>query len=293
LGCLGLFVDLSSVDTPARAYLEGDERAYVDGSLHPAVYGTGVEDLFNGGFYFDQGPFGLALHGSPYHIVDGGEDITAAYRLMPTDGVTFTSSLEVGLEGGPEGNLSLRVRTVAYAYHRRTESLWRSDALDLGDPASRAAHRYEVDGPHDYQQLEALFESEPPQALTGVGVYRPPGEASFTMRAPEGARRLRLRRRLDAGFPGQEAQVWLDGEVAARFPPEGANIHRRWREVDLDLPERQPSSSPEVEIRVVALPNPWPPPPPTTFTAFVWELWTDQPSVLFADGFESGDTSAW
>jgi hypothetical protein len=98
----------------SREYLEGDERIYIDGSAEPVVHGTGVEDIFNAGFYFDQGPFQMALHGSPYHLDLGKgrqrEDVTAAYRLMLTDATTFNKSLRADLEAGPTGNLSLRRR---------------------------------------------------------------------------------------------------------------------------------------------------------------------------------------
>ena len=40
-------------------YLEGDERAYFDNAIAPGWYGTGVEDFFDGGFYFDHGAFAL------------------------------------------------------------------------------------------------------------------------------------------------------------------------------------------------------------------------------------------
>jgi hypothetical protein len=40
-----------------RGYLEGDERAFVDDASAPAWYGTGIEDFFDGGFYFDHGAF--------------------------------------------------------------------------------------------------------------------------------------------------------------------------------------------------------------------------------------------
>ncbi|HXU44984.1 MAG TPA: DUF2961 domain-containing protein, partial [Thermoanaerobaculia bacterium] len=49
---VGLFAEIGSVGTLSREVLEGDERVYLDGSRHPGIYGTGVEDLFNGGFYF-------------------------------------------------------------------------------------------------------------------------------------------------------------------------------------------------------------------------------------------------
>jgi hypothetical protein len=66
---VGLFQELGAVSGGDTSYFEGDERVYLDGSKHPQLYGTGVEDFFGGGFGFDLTPFGLALHGSPYHMV--------------------------------------------------------------------------------------------------------------------------------------------------------------------------------------------------------------------------------
>ncbi len=49
----------------SRSYLEGDERFYVDDSLSPAFYGTGTEDFYNGGWYFDHGAVHFALARQP------------------------------------------------------------------------------------------------------------------------------------------------------------------------------------------------------------------------------------
>lgn len=291
---VGLFADLGSVDTTSRAYLEGDERLFIDGSLHPAVYGTGTEDLFNGGFYFDQGEFQLALHGEPYHLSVTGEDITGMYRLMPVDGVTFTRGLRAGLEGGSVGDLSLRARTVAYLYHQDEPGLFRCDVLDLGDPKSRQDHGYVVDGVHEFRELDSFFEGKPPVALLGTGVYRPAGTAHFVLSVPADARRLRLRRRLDASIPWQVADVWVDGLLVSRFPPVDPNPYRPWREIDLDLPKTEPTPTDhDIQVSVIATTNPTGQPEDIDFTAFVWELWTDVEVPLFADGFESGQTTAW
>lgn len=291
---VGLFVELTSVESLSRAYLEGDERVFLDQSLHPGVYGTGTEDLFNGGFYFDQGEFGAALHGMPYHRVSGGEDTTAAYRLMPTDGPTWSHGVRAGLEGGPEGDLSVRVRSVAYIYRHTEPGLWLWDRLDLGDAASRAAHAYGADGQVEYNELDGLFEGEPPRSLRAVGAYRTPGTARFTVRRPAGARWLRLRRRLDAGVAWQAAEIWVDGQRLAASPPLGATTFRRWREIDVDLPPVARAGAPtDLDVAVLALPAPGAPPGETVFTAFEWQLWADVDPLIFSDGFESGDPAAW
>lgn len=290
---VGLFVDLGSVDTTSRQYLEGDERIYLDGSRHPNPHGTGTEDFFNGGFYFDQGSFLTPLHGSPYHLEPAAEDVTAAYRWFLTDPVPFEAGIRAGLEGGPTSNLSVRVRTVAYHYTRPEQGLWRWDVLDLGDAGSRSRHDWSASGDWTLQGLDGEFEGEPPESLQGTGVYRPGGSVSFHLRVPEGATRLRLRRLFDAGLGGQQADVKLEGKTVASFPPVPENPDRRWREEDLDLPESAVPQSDALDLTIVALPNPAIPPPNPVFTEFRYELWADVDPTLFADGFESGDLSGW
>ena len=213
---VGIFADLGSVKTTSRQYLEGDERVFLDGSKHPNPHGTGTEDIFNGGFYFDQGSFSSPLHGSPYHWRKGGEDVTAAYRWFLTDGIPWDHAIQAGLEGGPTSNLELRVRTVAYHYSRPEPGLWLWDVLDLGDGDSRSRHAWSVDGDSSLESLDSLFEGEPPESLQAAGVYRPPGTAQARFAIPEGATRVRVRRRLDAGFGGQRADLWVAGRAGGR-----------------------------------------------------------------------------
>ena len=289
---IGFFAELGSVATNSRIYLEGDERVFIDGSLHPSVYGTGVEDFFNGGFYFDQGPFSMALHGSPYPQMNvAGEVKSAAYRLMPTDGITFTSGIRAGLEGGPTNNVAMRLRSVAYYYQRPEPGLRLWDVLDVGDAASRAEHDYKVAGPHTFEVLDSLFEGEPPRALTATGAYRAAGTADFVLRGHETSTRYRLRRRFDAGLAGQEAEIHVGGTFVGAVPPAYVNADRRWREVDVDLASAAAEGG-ELAVSVVGLPA-GASGGDGTFTEFTYELWADVASEVFADGFESGDFSGW
>ena len=234
---VGLFVELGSVGNAIRGYLEGDEQVFIDGSPYPSVYGTGVEDFYNGGFYFDQGSFLLPLHGSPYQVgTDTGEDVTSAYRLMLTDAISFASNLSAGVQAGPTSNVSMRARTVAFYYLRPQPRLVRTDVLDLGDLESRSEHGYEVIGQHRFQTLNGFFEGEPLVGLEASGVYRPLGRAQFVLRAHPLARSWRLRRRLDAGLGGQRADIYVNGVFVAQFPAVPENPSRRWREIDIDLP---------------------------------------------------------
>ncbi len=113
---VGLAAQLGSVATLQRRYLEGDERVYVDGAPEPRLHGTGIEDFFNGGFYFDQGEFGRPLHGMTAHQTAGGEDRVSAYRLLLADAVPFARELRVDLEPGTTGEVPMRARAVSWYY---------------------------------------------------------------------------------------------------------------------------------------------------------------------------------
>ena len=55
LSVMGIAGDIS--------YLEGNEQFFVDGEKRASTLGTGTEDYFNGGWYYNQGRFALPLHG--------------------------------------------------------------------------------------------------------------------------------------------------------------------------------------------------------------------------------------
>jgi hypothetical protein len=264
---VGLFSELGSVGPLDTSYFEGDERVFLDDSEHPQLYGTGVEDFFNGGFGFDLGPFGLALHGSPYHMVQDGSIVTAAYRLMLTDPVPFANRIRVGLEGGPVGDVSMRARTVAYYYLRPGPALVRRDVLEVGLASSRQDHCYVADGPWIVRRVRGAFEGEPPVDVAGAVLSRSPGAASFVLRGASGPR-LRIRRRFDAGTAAQRADVFVDGRLVGTFPPSEANPYRRWRETDLDILAGQG----DLAVSVVAYPDPAS--GPGLFTEASYELWS-------------------
>lgn len=101
-----------------RRYLEGDERVSVDGAR--ALIGTGTEDFYEGGWYFNHGPFTRPLNGDPSHRIGGalcpGADCTAAYRLLIGDAIGFSSSLRFGFEHGNRNTVRGLYGTTAYWY---------------------------------------------------------------------------------------------------------------------------------------------------------------------------------
>ncbi|RDI66311.1 glycoside hydrolase family 172 protein [Nocardia pseudobrasiliensis] len=80
-------------------FLEGDEHVYVDGSPVPQINGTGTEDFYEGGWYFDSGrSYSLPLTGASTPACAGY--CVNAYRLMLADSVEHLAHLRFGIEHG-------------------------------------------------------------------------------------------------------------------------------------------------------------------------------------------------
>ncbi len=125
---VGLVAQLRPSAGKDWGFLEGDERIYVDGEDEPSWHGTGVEDLFNGGFYFRDetgtpAQFTTALAGAPYLLEK--PPWAVMYRLFLSDSIGFRRGIRAEFETGPTGNLSVFGHTVAYYYQRSDDSMGR------------------------------------------------------------------------------------------------------------------------------------------------------------------------
>jgi len=93
-------------------FLEGDEIWTVDGEKRGQ--GTGTEDYFNSGWYFDEGTYA-----GPYHgliVKDDSLGRIAAYRWHIPDPVPFRDSLRLAIEHGTENQEVADYATMAYWY---------------------------------------------------------------------------------------------------------------------------------------------------------------------------------
>jgi hypothetical protein len=94
------------------SFLEGDEIYTIDGERRGQ--GTGTEDYFNSGWYFDEGTYA-----GPYHgliLKDDTLGRVAAYRWHLADPVPFGDSLSVAIEHGTENSEVADYATMAYWY---------------------------------------------------------------------------------------------------------------------------------------------------------------------------------
>ena len=96
-------------------YLEGNERVFVDGERTPSIIGTGTEDYFNSGWYYDTG-----VYSAPYHGVTVKDTVLGrinTYRWHIEDPIPFRTALRFEIEhGGTNDAPNVDYTSVAFWY---------------------------------------------------------------------------------------------------------------------------------------------------------------------------------
>lgn len=180
--------------------LEGDEQMFVDGEARPSWHGTGLEDYFNGGWYYRQAAFS-ALHG----IFDRSPFRVAQYRHQLVDPLPFQQGLRMTWERGDQN--------VSHAWFQSTAFFYADQPLAVAAvPAERAAvaDRYQRQTMMlQLTELERMNNFQ--KAVDLIAEYReryPDAEENpvYALRA------LEYRRLLGDTPTGQEYAPFLSGE---------------------------------------------------------------------------------
>jgi hypothetical protein len=96
-------------------YLEGDERIFIDGESQPSIVGTGTEDYFSSGWYYDTGEYSAPYHGVP--IKDEQRGRISTYRWHVEDPIPFRERLLFHIEhGGTNDAAGVEYASVAFWY---------------------------------------------------------------------------------------------------------------------------------------------------------------------------------
>ena len=242
-----------------RSYLEGDERFYVDDDSSPAFYGTGTEDFYNGGWYFDHGLFTQPTHGNTAHVADNNYDRTAAYRLFMQDAIPFRKHIRAGIEHGTGNSVSENVWTLAYYYYQPVVRAVLTDQLDVGKSASETAHAYSINtqtwsGSRTYS-YDGDFDNV---NITDDGRAQK-GFSQFTMSLQPTNAGAILRRRLDQAVANQQANVFADGSFVGVWYQAGSESPHNWRDGDFMIPASFTSgkSSTRIKVQFVSSSNDW------------------------------------
>ncbi|WP_217368987.1 glycoside hydrolase family 172 protein [Nonomuraea antri] len=252
-----------------RTYLEGDERVYVDGSRTPQIHGTGTEDFYQAGWYFNRETFTTPFHGNPAHLTPPtgcapDSDCTAAYRLMIGDAVPFGSAITFDIEHGWTSNVEAAYSSTAYWYGRDQAATAQTDALTVGDPASERAHGYTGGG--EPVTLDSAFEGDWKHPFTLKATHRvSEAPIGFTLKIDRRNRGVELRRTGDQHTAGQHAEITVDGQRLADWVQPLGNRSRRWLEDVYQIPASVTAGRSEITVRIT---------PRTAWSAGAYTAWS-------------------
>lgn len=245
-------VQTMKATTGSRAYLEGDERIYVDGSLTPSLYGTGTEDYYNAGWYFAQGIFTRPVHGQPFYI-DAATDSDTCYRFHLSDFVPFTRSIRVGIEHGPVNDIPVNIQSVAFYYRTPQPLSSISDELDVGTASSENAHQYTISGQTHSGLLASFYEGDDDGVVVPDNGRRfsTVGWSAFnlTLGSPDNAGAV-LRRRMDYSVPRQKARVVVNNQLVGIWYDAGSNAFKFFRDSEFMIPAVHTRNRTTLAIRI-------------------------------------------
>lgn len=243
---------------------EGDDRVYVDGSNTPRLYGTGLEDYFNGAYGFNRGKFSLPLHGSPFKYQGDEENIDmVGYRFLLADALNFNSALRVGFEQGYIGQDKPTpgqvYSSLAFWYGLDDANLVPTDELHVANTASAPAHGYSATGVDFRGSLTSFFEGQQDKFQFTDSGYNLKGSSQFKLNIVPDNAGVVLRRRFDYGGSNQQATVYVDDQEVGRWFSSGRNLQKRWREEDFVIPAEFTRGKSSLSIRMVPIvqPSPW------------------------------------
>ncbi len=238
-GCGHLVGVVHSMKSPSgsRWYLEGDERFYIDGSQYPVLYGTGTEDYYNGGWYFQYGPFNVPVHGNQNHLTPQGYDWTSCYRLHIPDRVPFRTHILAGIEHGGDNDVSAYYSSVAYWYGIPTPGMMHTDTLDITNPDDELVHNYSLSSGSHTHILSSRYPGDHDTVIiTDTGRIHQ-GTATFTVQKSSLSGSMLLRRRADFGYTNQTADVYCEGVFCGVWKTAGfTSENDRWGEESFVIP---------------------------------------------------------
>jgi hypothetical protein len=243
------------------SHLEGDERVSIDGSRYPQIHGTGLEDFFNGGFYFLGGPVSLPTHGNPAQPATSerrpGLTLRSAYRLLLGDAIPFSSHIRLAIEHGPTNDVPAHMSSLVLYYATDAVSLIETDRIAIGVPASETAHAFAAEGRMERVLRSAFRGDDSDAAIEAAGIEAT--RTRFRVRVDPANRGVRLRRLADIARGRQSAVVLVDGRPAGTWYTPDQNSILRWADLDFELPPSLTGGRDTLEITLDAASSaaPW------------------------------------
>lgn len=243
-----------------RGYLEGDERIYVDGLLSPQWHGTGTEDYYESGWYFNRGEYSGVFTGDTGHRVRTGScaiECDSMYRLHIGDAIPYTSALRFGIEHGAQNDVPAEESSTAFLYTATRAGMRTTDTVVTGDAASRNVHGYTESAAATQTLLAAVYEGDDDHDTVTGSVRSTGGAVSFRLAVDPANQGVRLRRTSDQASAYQSAAVTVDGAAAGTWVQPLGNGFQRWLDDEYLLPTALTAGKSAITIRLVPSSPQW------------------------------------
>jgi len=138
-------------EAPSWWVLEGDELMWLDGERQPSWRGTGLEDYFNGGWYYGSAivrPFHGLIHKAHFRTIQ--------YRIHQADPAGFRRAIRVAIERGPDNESPAHFESVVFYYLAQPlPAAGRRAAGPFPAPADDPVEPYSVvSGINDLERLD-------------------------------------------------------------------------------------------------------------------------------------------
>ena len=277
------------------AFLEVDERIFIDGRGDAVIHGTGTEDYFNCGWYFEGGGVNLPIHGVPVWQLPPGQpyNYAQAYRLHVGDVLPFYSAIQLGFEVIPQRMPNDEWAGVVYYYRApsRAPGIQLSTLIDLGNSASESASGYTIEGtPASLTNTWLYAGDDDWTPLTDEG-YGLTNSASFFAAFPSTNCGILVRRRTALGSVAQCAEVYVDDEHVGtwRTPDQSfTNSSFCWCDSEFMIPRGFTAGKTGVAVRVEPVAG-----PSCLWKEFFYWLYTCVPTSNPFDTDRDGMDDTW
>lgn len=235
----------------APYFLEGAERVYTDGAASPQWYGTGTEDLYEGGWYFKNGThFSDPLNGQPdQRTATGGcaDYCVAVYRIMLADAIGYHSGIRFGIEHGKRNMVQPDYSSTAFLYTQPDAGISAGDDVSPTDPVNRVLHGY-TDSDATDQLLVSEYEGTQ-DTLPVVGSVRTTqGAIAFHVQIDPDNHGVLLRRTSDQATGFQSVDVAVDGVPAGNWLQPRSNTVHRWLDDTYLVPQSVTAGKAQVTV---------------------------------------------
>jgi hypothetical protein len=248
----------TSFGDEAPYFLEGAERVYADGSASPQWYGTGTEDYYEGGWYFNNGTrFSDPFNGQPdQRTTTGGcaDYCDAVYRLMLADAIGYHSAIRFGIEHGKRNMVQPDFSSTAFLYTQPNDTAAPGDEVNPTDPVSRIQHGY-TDADAADQLLVSAYEGNDDTHIIAGLVRATQAPISFDVQIRPDNHGVLLRRTSDQVTGYQSADVAIDGVPTGSWLQPRSNTFHRWLDDTYLVPDFLTAGKSRITVTLTPVPS--------------------------------------